>query len=238
MTPLSGGRRIKKFYKSVDIAPENGVFVLRLDGKEARTPARAPLAAPTRALGAALAEEWGGEGETVDFDAMMLTRLASTAIDLGGKDRQAWINSILSYLRSDLLCYRADEPAALIERQSAQWTPYVDWAREALGADLRVTAGVVSVEQSPALIEAARLRLEAMDHWRLVGVKTAAEITGSAVLAMALEADAFAAEDIFAASRLDERFQSERWGADSEAAARESRLKADFLRTARWLRLL
>lgn len=238
MTAFGAGRRIKKFYSSVAVAGRDGRFVLLLDGREAKTPARGPLSAPTRALAEALAAEWEGAGETVDFDAMTLTRLASTAIDLASRDRAQWTEEVLKFLASDLVCYRADEPAALIERQSALWSPYVDWARDVLGAPLRVTAGVIAVEQRPALIAAARARLEAMDAWTLIGVKTAAEIAGSAVLALALEAGAFPPADVFKASRLDEHFQAERWGTDAEAAAREARLEAAFMAAARWLRLL
>ncbi|HXI86947.1 MAG TPA: ATP12 family protein [Parvularculaceae bacterium] len=232
------GRRIKKFYVRVEVAEADGVHVVRLDGREAQTPAKAALAAPSRALALAIAEEWEGKDGAVDFDAMMLTRLASTAIDLGPSQQGRWAEDILTYLKSDLLSYRADEPAALMERQRATWSPFTAWLKGALGEELRVTAGVVAVEQAPALIEAARARLAAMDVWRLIAVKTAAELTGSAVLALALEARAFPPTDIFAASRLDERFQGERWGVDEEAAAREARLEADFIKTARWLALL
>ena len=49
---------------------------------------------------------------------------------------------------------------------------------------------------------------------------------------------ACAADEIFAASRLDERFQAEKWGADAEALARERRIEADFAVAARYLVLL
>ena len=124
MTQSGASRRIKKFYSTVDIAEGGAGFSILLDGREAKTPARAALGAPNRTLAEALAEEWRGDGETVDFDAMMLTRLASTAIDLAERDRDQWTDEVLKFLASDLVCYRADEPAALMERQSAVWSPY------------------------------------------------------------------------------------------------------------------
>ena len=47
----------------------------------ARTPAKRPLILPTRALAELVAEEWAGQGETIDPAAMPLTRLANSAID-------------------------------------------------------------------------------------------------------------------------------------------------------------
>lgn len=231
-------RRVKKFYKSVSVEPRDGAYAILLDGRPAKTPARADLAVPTKALAEALAEEWRGDGDTVDFDALALTRLATTAIDLGYREREHWIGDIVAYLKSDLLCYRAAEPAALVKLQRDVWTPYLSWAEEALGARIAVTTGVTHVAQPDDVTKNARGRVSDMDHWTLIGVKTATELAGSAVLALALEAGAFPAPDIFEASRLDERFQAERWGVDAEAAAREARLERDFLAVANWLALM
>jgi len=229
---------IKKFYKTVSLGEGDNGFSILLDGKNAKTPARASLAAPSRALAEAIAEEWGGEGESVDFDAMRLTRLAATAIDLAGAQRDQWAEEIASYARSDLLCYRAETPAALVARQEKEWTPYLDWAKAHLGAQLKTTAGIVAVEQPADAIEAIRAKAVSFDDWRLIGAKQAAVLTGSAVLGLAAEAGAFAPEAIFAASRLDERFQVEQWGVDAEAAANEARLEAEFMATAAWLAFL
>lgn len=231
-------RRVKKFYKTVSVEPRGGAFSILLDGRPAKTPARADLAAPTSALAEAIADEWRGEGDSVDFSALALTRHATTAIDLGNRERNRWIEDVVAYLKSDLVCYRANEPAALAGRQNETWSPYLAWAEQALGAALCVTAGVAPVAQAEGAVRGARERLSAMNDWALIAVKTATEITGSAVLAFALEARAFPAAEIFSASRLDERFQSERWGVDEEAAAREARLHADFLSVAKWLDLL
>lgn len=231
-------RRVKKFYKSVSVEPRVGVFAILLDGRPAKTPARADLAVSTKALAEAIAEEWRGEGDTVDFNALALTRLATTAIDLGPRERERWIDDIVAYLKSDLLCYRASEPAALVKRQHDVWTPYLSWVDEVLGARLNVTVGITHIAQLSDVTKNAKSRVSEMDHWTLIGVKTATEIAGSAVLALALEARAFPAADIFEAARLDEHFQAERWGVDDEAAAREARLERDFLAVASWLALL
>lgn len=231
-------RLIKKFYKSVSVVETPGRFAVQLDGKSARTPARAPLGAPNRGLAEAIAAEWSGDGEAVDFDAMRLTRLAATVIDLADAQRDQWAEEIASYARSDLLCYRAETPASLARRQAVEWAPYLDWAAERLGARLTVTAGVVAVEQPREAVAAIRSAAAALDDWRLIGAKQATVLAGSAVLGMALEAGAFEPEALFAASRLDERFQTERWGVDAEAAASEARLQADFMAAAAWLALL
>ncbi len=71
----------KRFYREAGVDEREGVFHLALDGRHARTPARHPLALPTRALAEAVAAEWGRQGETVDPTTMPVTRIVNSAID-------------------------------------------------------------------------------------------------------------------------------------------------------------
>lgn len=230
--------RMKRVYEEVEIAQEGARFAMLLDGRPARAPGGRALALPARTLAEAVAEEWRAQGETIDLASMPLTRLAVAALDLEAGDPAPWRAVIVNYARTDLLCYRATAPAALVARQARTWTPYLDWALETLGARLAVTEGVVAIEQAPEAIAAIEKAIAELDAWRLAAARPATEIAGSAVLALALARGAFPPAEIFAAARLDERFQVERWGADAEAAARETRLEAAFMALARWFSLL
>ena len=77
-----------------------------------KTPARAALALPTRALAEAVAEEWNAQGETLRPHTMKLTKLANTAIDRVAGNEAEVAAQILAYA-NDLLCYRAAAPAEL-----------------------------------------------------------------------------------------------------------------------------
>ena len=48
---------MKRFWKEVAAAPEEGGWAIRLDGKPLRTPARNALLVPTEALAQAIADE-------------------------------------------------------------------------------------------------------------------------------------------------------------------------------------
>ncbi|RYY36816.1 MAG: ATPase, partial [Sphingomonadales bacterium] len=116
---------MKRFWKDVTLA-ERGIA---LDGKPVRTPRRAALTLPSDALAEAVADEWRGVGDTVDPRAMPLTGLANAAIDIVAADPPAFAAGLAAYGESDLLCYRAELPAPLVERQAAAWDPLLDWAR-------------------------------------------------------------------------------------------------------------
>lgn len=235
---MTAGGRIRRFFDVAAAEERDGEWRVLLDGREAKTRGGNGLAAPTRRLAEAVAAEWEAGGEWIDTARMPFTKFAWTAIDLGPAESGRWRALVQNYLGADLLCHRAERPPSLVERQSAEWDPFLAWARRAFGAELVVSAGVARLDQTMEAVQQVAGALEGMDAWRLVALKSAVEITGSAVLAMALEAGAFPAAQIFAASRLDERYQAEQWGVDAEAAARERALETAFEAANRWLQLL
>lgn len=230
--------RVKKFYKTATIKPVDDGFGVLLDGKQAKTQRRMTLAAPTEALAKAIAIEWNEQEGFVEQSAMPLTGMLSAAIDGGEKEAETWREDILKYLGTDLVCYRADGPEKLIARQAKLWDPYLDWMHDAFAVSLKSTSGIVAVAQPSAATETVRENLTDQSPATLFALQLATAISGSAVLALALWKKAFDAEEIFEASRLDERFQEELWGVDAEAKEREDRLRRDFMVVSRFLSLL
>src|ERR1043165_9784284 len=161
----------KRFYERAsagDAAGEGG-FPLLLDGKPVKSPARRALAAPTPALGLALAEEWNAQEKVIDPGRMPLTRLANAIIDAVTDKPQPVADEIVKYLGSDLLCYRAEGPEKLIARQAQSWDPVLAWAHDTFGARLLLAQGVVPVAQPKPALAALRGAIP-MDPWRLAAI--------------------------------------------------------------------
>ena len=237
---------LKRFYKSVTVAPgpaqgAGGLptgFGVLLDNKPLRTPAKAKLTVPTRALAEAVAAEWEAQGEHVDGAAMPMTRLVNSAID-GVATRLADVRAdIVAFAASDLVCYRAEEPGPLVQRQRQHWDPVIVWAREALGARLEVAAGLMPVTQPQQARASIVSALEGLDAFRLAALHVMTTLTGSALLALAHAGGALTAEAAWAAAHVDEDFQISQWGEDAEAAARRSRRWAEMQAASRMLELL
>jgi chaperone required for assembly of F1-ATPase len=235
MTRVGDGRVVapRRFYERAAI--EAGA--LRLDGKAAKTKAGKTLATRHAALMAAVAEEWDAQAGTIDFSAMPMTRYAMTLIDLADADAPKWRAVLSSFLASDLLCYRAASPEALVVRQREAWDSLLAWARRECGVALSSGEGVSFIDQPAAAIRAGDEHFGSASLATLLGMKEAAEISGSAVIALALARGAFNAEALFAASRVDETYQAEQWGADDEAQARAESLRRAFHDAARFLAL-
>ena len=225
---------VPRFYERAEAVPHEGAFAVALDGKPARSPGRAVLAAP-RALADAMAAEWEGQGETLDMATMPLSRLHGRVLDADDAARAGWAETLVAYAGTDLLCYRGEEPG-LAKRQAEAWEPYLDGAAARLGARLAVTEGILAVAQPGEAISAIRALTGNMTSGTLAVLAALTEIGGSAILALAVE-EGGDAEAAFEASRVDERYQEERWGVDAEAAAREANLRRDWLAAARYLAL-
>ena len=211
----------RRFYATAGVAPHEDGFAILLDGKPVRTPARRPLAAPTRALAGAIAAEWQAVVDVVDPTRMPLTRLANAIIDGVAEAAGAVAAEVRGYLGSDLLLYRAAAPDALVRRQVQHWDPVIAWARETLGARFVLAEGVVHVEQPGHALTAAAAAIPA-DPWRLGAVHVITTLTGSALIALAVAHGRLAADEAWAAAHVDEDWNMEHWGRDPLAIERRN----------------
>lgn len=228
---------MKRFWKTAQAEPADGGWAIALDGRPVRTPSRALLAVPNEALAHAITAEWDAQGEELDPTTMPMTGFANATIDRVLPALGEFRGRVAVYAESDLLCYRADGPAELVERQSAQWGPLLDWARTQLGVDFAITSGVLPVDQPARTLAGLRGAVEALDPWQLSGVATLTQISGSLVGTLAMLHGAITDEALFDTANLDERWQAERWGEDAEAADRLGLRRAEFLAAARWCAL-
>jgi chaperone required for assembly of F1-ATPase len=229
----------KRFYKDVSIAPMGEGSGVHLDGRPVRTPGKTLLELPTEKAAGLVAEEFAAQDEKIDPSTMPVYRLVNTAIDGVAIDPAAVRDDIAKFASSDLLCYRADAPAGLVERQAKAWDPVLDWAHRALGARLLLAEGVIHVEQPRPALDAvgAHLALR-QDPLRLAAMHLMTTLTGSALLAMALEAGEIDADTAWSAAHVDEDWQAEQWGQDSEAMARRAHRKRDMMAAAQLIEAL
>lgn len=214
----------KRFYAIAALREDNGEFAVTLDGQAALTPGRHRLAVPDRATGEALVAEWAEQVEVIDPSIMPITRMLHTALDAVSGSMEAVRNEIVKYAGSDLLCYRAGEPQSLVALQALQWDPVLAWAREDLGARFIQAEGVMFVSQPETAIAAVRRAVEAISSpLALTGLHVMTTLTGSVLLALAVNRIRLTPKAAWDAAHVDEDFQIQLWGADSEAMHRRDR---------------
>jgi chaperone required for assembly of F1-ATPase len=168
---------------------------------------------------------------------MPLTKLANTTLD-GVIGREAAVRAeITAYAGNDLLCYRAERPDALVQRQHERWDPLLIWVTDHFGARLHTTAGVMPVRQAEDCITRLGEAIAALDAYALAAGHVITTLTGSAVLALALLHGRLSAEQAWESAHVDEDFQIEQWGEDAEARKRRDARSAEMLAAAQFYAL-
>ncbi|MEQ9641808.1 MAG: ATP12 family protein [Alphaproteobacteria bacterium] len=230
---------MKRFYKEATTATaDGGGHTVLLDGRPVRTPKKAPLVLPTAALADAVAAEWAVQGEQIKPSDMHLLRLSNAAIDLIPAKREEVLAATAPYGETDLLYYRDEIGTELRAEQDAAWQPHLDWAAARYRIAFRIVDRLIAEPQPDGTAAALRRALEAGDDMALAGLSDLTAMFGSLVLTLAVWEAATDIDTAFAAARLDEAYQEQRWGIDAEAARRTERRLVEARAGARFLALL
>jgi len=229
---------MKRFYKEAAVSGDGAAFKVTLDGRPVRTPARRDLTFPTHALAETSAGEWNAQGDKLDMAAMPMTALCYAAIDRIGADPAQFAAEAARFAETDMLCYRAPGPDTLAERQTALWDPILSWLETRHGAALLLAEGIMPIVQPQKALDAVRAAFDALDPFRLTAAHSAARISGSAGIALALTAGEISPSAAADAAEIDEAYQLEKWGEDEAARALLDQRRADLDEIGRFLDLL
>ena len=206
-----------RFYTETATIPIEGAYEVALDGRSIRTPSGTILRLPTAALAKAIAREWAVQTDTIDPTTMPIMQLACTALDRVIPNRSAVIADTLAYGCNDLLCYRAEEPPELVQKQAESWQPILDWLSTEVDVTLLVTAGIIHVAQDDAAMAVLKRTVTALDDFQLTAVARMTQVFGSLALALAVARVYIPWAEAADLAVLDEAYQAERWGEDQEA---------------------
>ena len=233
-----GAPKLKRFYETAAATKVDGGYHITLDAKPVRTPGGETVLVQNRALADALAAEWDAQKTHIEFSTMGINQLVNSAIDRGAIDRVALVGELAAYGSTDLLCYRAEEPAALVARQVAAWDPLLDWAGARYGARLRVTSGIVAIEQDASTLAALQARIAMADTLQLCALRAAVGICGSLIVGLAVADRHLDVAQAWQVVNIDENWQKEKWGEDAQAAANRAGAFAAFAKAAAMLQVL
>lgn len=228
----------KRFWKEVSVRREAAGYGVYLDDKQLKTPLKASLLAPTKAVADGIAAEWAAVEEKINPLGMHLTRCANATLDKVVVEHGAVAGMLAEYGTTDLLCYRAEGPIELIARQAKAWDPLLNWIAEEHNVHLIATTGIMHVPQPVESQERLREMTFDYDPWRLTALHDLVTISGSLVLGLAVATKHLSAEAVWPLSRIDETWQEEQWGVDEAASAAAQIKQSDFMKAAKLLELL
>jgi len=226
-----------RFYRTVSITQGEKGLGIALDSLPVRTPGQAILLMASRPLAEAIAKEWEMQQDIINPGSMPLSRLLNTSIDRTIPNRIETVAGLLRFVDTDTLCYRADSPQALVDRQSSVWQPVLDWLTTSHGIKLEVAVGVMHRGQSSETFFAIEKLLSAYDDITLTAVQATASLTSSLVLAVAMADQFLSGREVAIAALLEENWQIEQWGEDSDSLKRREELNRAIFDIERFISL-
>ena len=229
--------KAKRFWTDVSVEAVEGGYRILLDARTLSTPGKLPLVVPTRALAEALASEWAAQEDVIKPLEMPVTRSANSAVERVAAQHGAVADMLAAYGETDLLCYRAEGPEELTQRQAVAWDPLLDWTAERYGARLKVGAGIVPVAQDADAIAALRRAVHDVAPFPMTALHDLITLTGSLVLGFAVFENRLSAAEAWDLSRIDEDWQIAQWGEDDEATAAAAAKAAQLAHAESFLRL-
>ncbi|MEP5152286.1 ATP12 family protein [Planktotalea sp.] len=209
--------KMKRFWEKAAAIEVEGGFTVHLDGRPIRTPGKALLNVPTLAMAEAMAAEWDAQEKEIDPNSMPFTKSANSAVDKVTPQFEAVADMLGEYAGTDLLCYRATQPEALIKRQAEVWDPLLAWCKETFDAALLPVSGVMFAAQEESSLIKLRDVLSEMNPFELTGMHDLITLPGSFVIGLAAMRNFASPDELWEISRLDERYQQEQWGLDEDA---------------------
>jgi len=223
--------KLKRFWTEASVSETDGGYAVLLDGRGVKTPAKTSLVVPTVELARAIAAEWDAQEGTIDPTTMPFTRSANAAIDKVTHQFDEVVNLLAEYGETDLLCYRADAPVELTQRQAEAWDPLLGWAKDTFGADLSPATGVMFAAQPAQSLHHLKMALLEQSAFQLTATYDLISISGSLILGLAVCKGKISAQEAWDLSRIDEMWQIEQWGEDEEATE-VAEIKANSMRHA------
>lgn len=229
--------KAKRFWKTTAVTEDKDGYGIALDDRPVRTPNKNHLIVPTQAMAQAIAAEWDAQSDEIDPLSMPVTRGANSAIEKVAPQREAVVTGLAEYGDSDLLCYRAAGPEALVARQRAAWDPLLDWAATDLKAPLACAEGVMHISQPSESLARLHRRVADLTNFEIAGFHDLVALSGSLVMALAVIDAHLEPESAWDISRIDEDWQIAQWGEDEEASVLAERKKEAFVAGAAFVSL-
>ena len=229
---------MRRFYKDVTVKTSELGYQIYLDDRPVRSPAKAVVVMPSRALAEAVQAEWKAVEDEIQPEDMPLYSMAVTVTDRVTPQRQELANELAGYIHDDVLRYRSGNDLDLASRQTEMWNPWLNWAEQACGLRLPTTAGLMPVFADDTTEHIVRNRLQPMADAQFGCLYRVATLSGSVVLGLAFQERQLGADDVFETAFLDELYQNSLWGTDEEAAVRQAAIRSELKNVERFMDML
>ena len=223
---------MKKFWKKVSIKKiSSNSFQIMLDERILQTPLKRELVLPNLNLTQEIVKEWDQHSKNINTESMIFYSLISTSLDKIIDNKNLYINDILDYIDTDLICYRAENPKELVELQKNKWDPIILLIEKYIGTKVNVFEGVLPKKQDATVHDKLNNLINQFDIFEISVLHRITNITGSIFLSLCVLKKDILSNEVFELSFLDELWQAENWGFDDETSKKRKEISIELNRS-------
>ena len=202
-----------------------------LDERILQTPLKRELVLPNLNLTQEIVKEWDQHSKNINTESMIFYSLISTSLDKIIDNKNLYINDILDYVDTDLLCYRAENPKELVELQKNKWDPIILLIEKYIQTRVRVFQGVLPKKQHSTVHVRLNNLINQFDIFEISALHRLTNITGSIFLSLCVLKKDILSNEVFELSFLDELWQAENWGFDDETSKKRKEISIELNRS-------
>ena len=206
-----------------------------LDERILQTPLKRELVLPNLNLAQEIVKEWDQDSKNINTESMIFYSLVSTSLDKIIDNKNLYINDILDYIDTDLICYRAENPKELVELQKNKWDPIILLIERYIGTKVQVFQGILPKKQHATVHVKLNDIINQFDIFEISALHRITNITGSIFLSLCVLKKDISKNEIFELSFLDELWQEKNWGFDKENSQKRKEISFELNRSITFL---
>ena len=232
---------MKKNWKTVQVKEKSiNSYEILLDNNILKTPLQNKLIIPNAKIAKEIYKEWNQKTKFINTDKMVFYGIMSTSIDKIFGNRKQYIEDLLEFVDTDLICYRADKPIDLVQWQSKNWDPIISKVEKYINNKINIFKGIMPLRQDKETHLKINLFLTKFSDLEIAVLHRITNITGSIFLTLCILKNDKIKKNAFELSYLDELWQAENWGCEEEASKKRKNINNElnriiyFLDCLRW----
>ena len=230
---------MKKFWKIVQVKKKTkNSFEILLDKRILKTPMQKDLIFSNYKIAKETALEWDIDEKEINTENMVFYGLISTAIDKISNDKVSYIENVLGFINTDLICYRADGPNELVDLQNSSWNPIISFIKKYIDVELKFFIGVMPSKQSIEIFNRLKTLINSFSDIEISALHRMTNLTGSIFISICILKGDVLKNEAFELSFLDELYQAKNWGIEQESLDKRDKIAKELNRIISFVELI
>jgi len=230
---------MKKFWKIVQVKTKlKNSFEILLDKRILKTPMQKDLIFSNYKIAKETALEWDIDEKEINTENMVFYGLISTAIDKICNDKVLYIENVLGFINTDLICYRADGPSELVDLQNSSWNPIISFIKKYIDVELKFFIGVMPSKQSLEIFNRLKTLINSFSDIEISALHRMTNLTGSIFISICILKGDVLKNEVFELSFLDELYQAKNWGIEEESLDKRDKIAKELNRIISFVELI